>query len=78
LIVRQPRFTKHRFRAGGGAVFIKAIGGQNSTWTAALFGGGIANIDMEMLREVAPSSIAHVLAVATTDRSRYATSKAMA
>jgi len=31
-----------------------------------------------MLREVAPSSIAHVLAVATTDRSRYATSKAMA
>jgi hypothetical protein len=36
-------FTKHRFRAGGGAVFINAVGGQNSIWTA-LFGGGLVGL----------------------------------
>ena len=42
-------FTKHRFRAGGGAVFIKAVGGQNSTWTAALFGGGLSLLERRPL-----------------------------
>ena len=38
-----------------------------------MFGGGVKTISMEMLREVAPTSIAYALAVATTDRSRYVT-----
>ncbi|WP_029586365.1 glycosyltransferase 87 family protein [Bradyrhizobium sp. URHD0069] len=42
-------FSKHRFRAGGGAVFINAVGGQNSTWTAALFGGGLSPLERRPL-----------------------------
>ena len=38
-----------------------------------MFGGGIKNITMELLREVAPTSIAYAIAIATTDRSRYET-----
>ncbi len=34
-----------------------------------MFGGGVSNITMEMLRDVAPTSIAYAIAVATTDRS---------
>lgn len=38
-----------------------------------MFGGGVKDISMEMLRNVAPDCIAHALAVATTDRSSYDT-----
>lgn len=37
----------------------------------SMFGGGVGGITMDMLREVAPTSVAYALAVATTDRSRY-------
>jgi hypothetical protein len=36
-----------------------------------LFGGKTKDITMDLLREVAPTSIAFALAVATTDRGRY-------
>jgi hypothetical protein len=39
----------------------------------SMFGGGVKGVTMDMLREVAPTSIAYALAVATTDRSRYPT-----
>ncbi len=41
-----------------------------------MFGGGVSGITMDMLREVAPSSIAFAIAVATTDRSECDTAKA--
>jgi hypothetical protein len=31
------------------AVFINAVGGQNSTWTAALFGGGLSLLERRAL-----------------------------
>jgi hypothetical protein len=40
-----------------------------------MFGGGVQNIDMAMLTEVAPNCVAHALAVATTDRGAYATTQ---
>jgi hypothetical protein len=36
-----------------------------------MFGGGVKNVDMAMLQSVAPDCIAHALAVATTDRSKF-------
>lgn len=38
-----------------------------------MFGKGVKNVDMSMLQAVAPDCVAHALAVATTDRTRYAT-----
>ena len=36
-------------RAGAPAVFINAVGGQNGTWTAALFGGGLSLLERRPL-----------------------------
>lgn len=41
-----------------------------------MFGGGVRNVDMGMLQSVAPTCVAHALAVATTDRSAYPTLEA--
>lgn len=38
----------------------------------SMFGGGVKNVDMNMLNEVGPMCVAHALALATTDRTRYA------
>lgn len=37
----------------------------------SMFGGGVKNIDISLLQSVAPTCVAHVLAIATTDRTMY-------
>lgn len=41
-----------------------------------LFGGGAKGITMDMMAEVAPASVAHAIAVATTSREDFKTTKA--